>query len=731
MNKIKLAFGIHNHQPVGNFQSVFQDAFDKSYYPFLQLLEQYSKIRVSIHFSGILLKWIEDNRPEGIDLLKKLVGTRQLEIMTGGFYEPILPVIPDRDKIGQIRKLTRYVQRVIGDIPAGMWLAERVWEPHLPKILKTAGVKYTVLDDAHFRYSGLTDDQLHGYYITEEEGATVALFPISRHLRYTIPFRPIEETIDHLHALSGRDGDPVAIYADDGEKFGVWPGTYKSCYTEKWIERFFAALSDSSDWIEMLHFREILDNTPPLGRVYLPTASYTEMNEWALPAQAIIKYDEFADKLKKANLSEEYGVFVRGGFWRNFLAKYPETNNMHKKMLRVSQKIADLRSQTKEPTQEINEAEDLLWRGQCNCPYWHGVFGGMYLQHIRAAVYQNLIMAEKKIDSVTRKRPHWTQSSTYDFDSDGMDELVVDSSGLNFYFKPSSGATLFELDYKPANVNVIDTVTRQQEGYHHKIKTAQTNNAKGETASIHDMISSKEEGLDKLLSYDWYRRGCFIDHFFGSSFDPESFWTASYPEEGDFVNQPYSFEHSVVSSDSVVTFRRDGKVWVDGRHAPVTIEKEFVILSERPEVKVSYHLVNRDNSAASLNFGIEFNFGFPNLTSHNVSYTLDGKIPAKFRRTDKTSSVDGISQFGLHNGDDNFKLDIFIQKKATLWRMPIYSVSLSEEGFEKVQQGICMLPSWQLRLEPDECWELEMIVKFKELDPKDAARVATVSLARA
>jgi hypothetical protein len=732
MNKINLVFGIHNHQPVGNFQAVFEDAFDKAYLPFLQLLEDYPRIRTSIHFSGILLKWIEDHRPKGVDILKRLAISGQIEIMTGGFYEPILPVIPDRDKIGQIKKLTHYIERVLGDFPVGMWLAERVWEPHLPRILRKSGVKYTILDDAHFKYSGLTDDQLHGYYLTEEEGETIALFPISRYLRYAIPFRPVEETIDHLHELADENGQVLAIYADDGEKFGVWPGTHKSCYTENWLQRFFAALSDDSDRIRMLHFREVLDTLPALGRVYLPTASYTEMNEWALPAAAIRKYEEFREKLKSSQLDDEYGQFVRGGFWRNFLAKYPETNNMHKRMLRVSDAISELRTGSDKCSADLSEAEDYLWRGQCNCPYWHGVFGGMYLPHIRAAIYQNLIMAEKTIDKITRKKEHWTEITETDFDRDGREELIVESSNLNFFFKPSSGATLFELDYKAANLNLIDCITRQEEGYHCKIKaTGEKTGEADETVSIHDTFTSKERGLEKLLSYDWYRRGCFIDHFFGVDVQPDQFVTAVYPEEGDFVNQPYTVDYEKIGGDSVVRFARDGAVWCDGRHAAVRVEKQFVIQAAKPEIEVQYHLTNNDQSPVNLHFGVEFNFGFPNLTSDNVSYTIGGEIPARLKRVHRISSQDDVSEFGLLNSEDNFKLDILLQKKSTLWRMPIYSVSLSEEGFEKVQQGICVLPSWKLHLMPDEGWELQMILWFKELDPKQAKRVATVSLARA
>ena len=87
---------------------------------------------------------------------------------------------------------------------------------------------------------------------------------------------------------------------------------------------------------------------------------------------------------------DDVSLFVRGGFWRNFMIKYPEINVMHKKMLRVSEKLSNAKN-----TDRLDLANDALWAGQCNCPYWHGVFGGLYLAHLRHAIFSNLIMAEK------------------------------------------------------------------------------------------------------------------------------------------------------------------------------------------------------------------------------------------------------------------------------------------------------------------------------------------------
>jgi len=149
MNRIYLAFGVHNHQPVGNFDHIFEEACQKCYIPYLQLLLKHPNFRSSIHYSGVLLDWMLKHHPETAAMIQTLVDRKQLELLTGGHYEPILPVIPDRDKIGQITKYTAALHGQFGVSPKGMWLAERVWEPHLTAPMARAGVTYTVLDDTH------------------------------------------------------------------------------------------------------------------------------------------------------------------------------------------------------------------------------------------------------------------------------------------------------------------------------------------------------------------------------------------------------------------------------------------------------------------------------------------------------------------------------------------------------------------------------------------------------
>jgi len=345
MHPIVLSLALHNHQPVGNFDHVFAEATDKAYTPLLGALERHPGIRLALHYSGPLLDWLKAHRPEFLPRVRALVARGQVEVMTGGYYEPILAIIPDADKRGQIEKLTRTIAEEFGAAADGLWLAERVWEPHLTRPIGEAGARYTIVDDAHFHAAGLDDRHLLGYYITEEDGVPLAIFPSLKRLRYLIPWVSVEEVIAYLRTLAEleiRTAEretplDLVLMGDDGEKFGMWPSTYAHCWEHGWMDRFFEAL-ETTPWIELVTPGEYRRTREAAGQIYLPTATYEEMEEWALPPDRAERLVHMRHDLAPAQW-DAIAPFLRGGFWRHFLVRYAEVNTMHRLALRAGQRV--------------------------------------------------------------------------------------------------------------------------------------------------------------------------------------------------------------------------------------------------------------------------------------------------------------------------------------------------------------------------------------------------------
>ena len=522
-SKMYLSLALHNHQPIGNFGWVFEEAYQKSYLPMVACLERHPSVRLALHYTGPLRDWLGENHPDFFPRVKVLVERGQIEILSGAYYEPVLVALPDADKLGQIRKQTESIEEDFGYRATGMWLAERIWEPHLPRSIAQAGIEFTIVDDTHFKNVGCVEDDLFGYYVAEEQGSTLKIFATPMHLRELIPWRPVPDVIDWLRAqaesadATGRYAGRtrIAAFGDDGEKFGLWPGTYTYIWEEGWMDRFFTALEENQDWLITIPPGDFAKEQSSLGRVYLPTASYQEMGEWSLPADGAWELPHLRHGLE-AEGRTDITHYMRGGLWRSFMVKYEEVNQLHKKALWASQKVHEMPDGPQK-----DKALDHLWAGQCNCGYWHGVFGGVYLFHIRVADYQHLIAAENLADQTDDTQ--FVREEHTDFDRDGVDDVVITSDRQSLVFNLNKGGSLVEWDYRSAEYNLLNVMTRRREGYHKdlieaakagRVVTPKSEGQGDAPDSIHSLVvRAREANLEQKLIYDWHRRASLLRSF--------------------------------------------------------------------------------------------------------------------------------------------------------------------------------------------------------------------------
>ena len=673
---VKLLIGIHNHQPVGNFGFVLEQAYQSAYLPFVEVLRRHPRVKVSIHFSGILYDWLETAHPDYLSTLRSLSDSGQIEILGGGYYEPILALLPEKDLYGQVAKMQNYIQHRFGARPRGAWLAERVWEPQMAGLLARAGVEFTVLDDVHFFSSGFSEADLTGYYTTEHDGQHLKVFPISQRLRYLMPFSAPEKAIDYLRGFASQ-GDCALVMADDGEKFGLWPETHELVYKKEWLERLFSLLEENSSWLETGTFSSCLDKNPSKGLAYLSTTSYYELSQWALPPEP----SNALGALYKA-LPEKDRVFLRGGYFRNFLSKYPESNRMYRKMLHVSGRVHDC-------AEKDACALDRVWMSQCNCGYWHGVFGGLYLPHIRTENYRNMIKAEKRADGA-HPGP---EVFSADWDGDGRPELFVETAGGNWYFAPHCGGALWEWDWKEGEINWSNVLTRRPEAYHEAVKNAVVPSGPGAGVTPGAM-RAKEKDLSSVLCYDWHVRQNLLDHFLHPATTLADFAKASYGEQGDFVTGGYSSKTLMDSAGGVkVALARKGTVWAqDGSAVSVEVLKTVSLDAATGNWFVDYEIKNLSDHKGRVWFGCELAFSFSGwqVAPRGEEYGVTEK--------EFTDPVFG-------------KLALKSDKNFNLWSFPLETVSLSEEGFERTYQGTVFLCHHQLDIEAGKAFSFRLEVR--------------------
>ncbi len=626
----KFIFAVHNHQPVGNFDHVIKEAFEKSYKPFAELIFRLEYPKVCFHFSGIVYEWIEKNFPQYLDMISAMAKRDQIELLTGGYYEPILSVIPQRDAVEQVKKLNDYIFRRFGVVPRGIWIAERVYSPNIINVLTKCGIEYIIVDDTHLMTCGISDSDIKEILITENNGDVVNVFSIDHNLRYLIPYKPPNQSIDYIENSQGS----IFVMADDGEKFGLWPESYKLVYEDGWLYNFFESIKNSK--LEMKTFSQCLDEHKSRKKlVYMPNTSYFEMTQWSIDPDTSIKLDEFKEKVGAQNKR-----FVKGGIFENFFTKYPASNMIHRRVFDLSTKL--------EKNYNL-KAADFLYKAECNCGWWHGVFGGIYLPHIRHTIYENLLNCQRLI-YIPSSIP---SVDICDFDLDGKNEITLETNNNYLIFSPSYGGSIVEFSSKRKAVNYSSVMSRVKESYHMK--------------EIRDINGRVINSIDREICYDWHERRMLLDHFVTPQTSLESFSKASYPEQGDFIPQEYEYSISVFNGGAEIRLYRRGTVWYDDFPFSVMVDK-FVKVSNEDGFDADYRIRNLSNRSNRFVFICELVFGF---SSKSVADTRD---------------VDGITEY-IFNDEVRGIVKLNFSKPTRLWIFPIMTSSSSEAGIEKTYQG--------------------------------------------
>ncbi|MFO7580539.1 MAG: alpha-amylase/4-alpha-glucanotransferase domain-containing protein [Nitrosomonas halophila] len=650
---VSLLFGVHAHQPIGNFPEVIMDAHERCYKPFLQTLYRYPEFRFAVHFSGWLLDFLFEHFPQDMALLQDMVARGQIELFGAGETEPVLAVIPERDRIGQIRTFSAKLKKKLGQRPQGAWLTERVWESTVIPALADCGIRYVIVDDYHFICAGKDKTELSGYFTTEEDRRKLDLFPISEALRYKLPFSPAPDAVSYIESLADQlpgGRQPAAIYFDDIEKFGIWPETHKWVYEQGWLEQFIQGVL-ASPHITPRHYRDYHASEQTRGIIYLPTASYIEMSEWTLPAAPAHIYADLVQQAKAEGWYEQNKPFIRGGIWKNFFSRYPESNWMHKRMLGLSARFAKLPA-----TQRTESMQQCLYAAQANDAYWHGLFGGLYLPHLRRAIYNNLIELEALLDASSPRSSLFIE----DTDLDGVEEIYLHNTTLQAVLKLDGSASICELDAYPLKHNFADTLACQPEHYHRKIQlNAQQNSTHHDTgiASAHDRISFKHEIHPIDLEPDPHAQFLFIDRL------NDSLLTR-------YLHQP---------SDS-------GEVIFQTASGQISVKKQIQIADH--QLIVLYDLAG-DTAGALMH--TEINLAMPSCDGPAGRYRQHETILSGFGQPLELAALTVITL-----EDDTLQGDLTLttSQAVRLLARPHFTVSQSEGGFEKIMQAVKLTLSW-------------------------------------
>ena len=644
MPGIKVIFGTYNSIPLGGPESFREEQYQQFIKPFLSTLYLFPEIPSLLYYSGILLQWLEKKHPEFLDVLEEMVSRKQVELLGGAFYDPILTILPRSDAMGQIELLTTYIRKKFGKRPRGAWIPELEWEPWLPSTLRTCGMDYTFLGEYHFNAAGIMNR--HVPYLTEDQGKTIYVFPLFEKIAESIQkTSPIEVVRTILSYRSSSEDRLITLLV---------PGDF---WTHKKIEEFFQEIRGNGN-IEFAQPNRYVRSALVGCKTYFPCGSKEQRMVESLPPERAREY-----KALKARLGETHReMLFGGGFFRQFLTQYPESNLLYAKMQYAHLLVNGVR---RDKYRKIAAREE-LWKGQHGKAYWPGSIPGGHL--IRRQAYKSLITAER----ITREKGVFIPSLVVmDFDMDGKDEFLYQGHELNAYVH-TTGGSIFELDNLNKAWNYVD-------------------------------CSARRVGGKNVL------HKAFLDHFFPIKTKLDELMTFQHEECGDFLDQAYT----VVKCDKErgeLVLERLGIVTHAKELIPMRLVKKFIFKGNT--INLYYTITNTSSIAIRVCFGVEVNLSFAEKAQVRVLWQ-EGKSRKEVPQ--EPVQLSNLGEIYFEDTSHGTQIVLSTLEPASAWNWPDESNDATSMTQFNTYHGTCFLPYWQLDLPAGGVWENRMTLKMGNL----------------
>jgi hypothetical protein len=732
MNALELVLGFDISHPPGLPRSALKHAWQHAYSPLLKELEERSGAVVSLRVSGVMLDFLENEHPEGIDLMRRLVERGQVEIVGGAYYDAVLSALPERDAVGQLRLTARRWKHLVGVEPTGACLAYGAWDPSLPRVLARGGLRYVVLDASALQLAGVDSDSIDGHYITEREGACVAVFP---NLCGEDPVNPGMEparVLGLLRRYAMRKRRSV-VWMLDARELGVRPGSAELCWGRAggWLPRLLGRLATQDHWLKLASFESLLQRYHSSGRVYLPaTMDPTLQASATTPPHVRGPRPGAAACLSQRDDRRAPPTLP----WEAFLTRYEEANRLHKRMLVTSREVARLASHVRAEGRRPGAAalargleRALLWlyQAQSAAAYTHDPWGGLHVGRLRHRAYAALMRAEQQVRRMMGESGRLTLTRT-DTDCDGRDELVVTTPHLQAFVDPARGGALVELDLLDLGANVLNTLTRRCERIHAAIDASDdlpslvassAVSAAGVAAVFTQVASSspddeitEETPLEpdrspslraRQLALDAGTRLAFVDHFLGSQASLHNLQRGQYPEAGDFLGADYKVLRAEPRPEDgrvEVGMARDGSVHDGDTVRLVRVAKRFEFHRAEPGFELFYEISNRSPDPVESRFAVELNLNLDSSLAGSGFLALGERTVS----LSEPASVENVSLLRWGDLRRGLQLRLVLGAPAEVWHYPVETLSEGLEGPDLLYQGLCLVIVWPLRL-----WGLE------------------------
>ncbi|MDR2517777.1 MAG: DUF1925 domain-containing protein [Spirochaetaceae bacterium] len=667
---LSIFVGTTNHVPFGADDGEFEMVYTRKLKPFIIALNNFPKIKAALHYSGVLLHWIEKAHPEFLMLIGELVSRRQVELIGGGFYEPLFPLIPAQDRIGQIEMLTTYIRKQFGKRPLGCWLPAAAWDQSLVGTLNTCGMAYTFLREEQFLQAGLSGEDLYAPCVTEDQGKLLTVIPVLRRLTR-------EAKAGSVFSLLEQEAARTPSGA--GRLITLCPDCFAEDHDaeETGLTRFFEDLARAEPFADFITPSAVARIKRRRTRAYFPPSS--ELSFAGKDPKGAASPTMASPSMASPSMASPLPAKTP----KQLLLRYPEANGIYAKVMHTHLLIHQLRGDKARK----QSAQEELWKGQGYAAFCHTEGGGIFRNTVRNAAYRALVEAER----TTRKRGVFIPSlMTFDFDLDGEDEYLFQVEHINCYVK-ARGAAIFEFDFIPRSWNYLDTFSAPSDSA--SVPAARR-------MSFADMLAPVSIPLAALAGTDGIPGGVRVC----SGEDWDAGGADKVKKKAAFLLGPRA----------------------DGPFAAAALRKEYHL--KRDSLTVRYTITNRGAEQLICNFIPRIDLSFPGEDDRCLRiFRLlpQGESPSK----DTEKSAPPVSRealvpdpSGVITGSasavefQDLKNEVIITLTADrIFNAAIVPVRVPAPVYgteTPLYQSTCLLPAQTLDLAPDAAFTAEFILKL-------------------
>lgn len=652
MDSLFFSFTLDSSPLVLNQNERFESDYQTVYKPLIKFLYNNPSLKFSFSFNGPQLQFLRKKHPEFITLLEELVVTKQVEVLGGGFYDPLFPLLFPMDRSGQIDMLSLEIRNAIGKRPRGLSICGSSWDSSLVTSFYTCGLEYVLLDESLIP----VDKFNYVPFFMSDKGKSIDIIPFCNSLKPNFT-ESVSEYIKKIKekVLSTKKNCKIQIEAFPCICIKFNHEELKKLLDSSWINELvsYCIQKEYEFTTPFLYKKNTFDRIP----IFISSGISKEISQWALKPYCAKKTEQ------------NYNLTIY-----DFLQLYSQSRALYNRMLYVSL----LLNQCHGDKVRKRNAREKLWQAQNGHSFICTSKGAFVNSFYRQKSYKSLIEAEK----ILRECGNFTESLTsYDYDGDGIKEYVC---RMEKYFATISlkSGCINELDIMNNSGNFADNLSR-----------------------ISDF-----DGCD-----DDYQRGLFIDHIFSEN-EFNNYLENKPISSGIFSKKRYSEikvseKHREILLYAESLYKNKQKISLKKRYV-INSSGMMVqyILKNDSDIQLKAVFVVESNFA-QINFNNkDFNAFSLAIITDNQKKELDTKVSSK--ELNSSGKLDNVEGFQLTDIDNSTSFTFEPNESCGLCFVPVVFKRPEFYTSELVDASMTFSSSmfWNVNLEPG--MEMEKTINF-------------------